>query len=99
MNQDFIGQINPPPYGFTSLDQAINTLVPALFVFAALAAFFYMMYAALRFLASGGSDEGVKAARTIFKNVIIGLFLLAMAFVFFRFLTVLIPGMGQFFSS
>lgn len=87
-----------PAIGFTSLDQAINTLIPALFVFAALAAFFYLLYAGLRFITSGGSDEGTKAARTIFKNVIIGLFLMAMVFVVFRFITGLVPGMSQYFS-
>lgn len=90
--------ISVPPIGFTSLDQAINTLVPAIFVGAALVAFFYMLYAGLRYITSGGGDEGTKAARTIFKNVIIGLLLLSLLFVFFRFLVALIPGMSDLFA-
>jgi hypothetical protein len=87
-----------PALGFTSLNQAINTLVPLVFVGAGLLAFFYLLYAGLRFITSGGSDEGTKAARAIFRNVMIGLFLLAMVFVFFRFLTALIPGFDQLFA-
>jgi hypothetical protein len=93
-----IGQIQPPPFGFTSLDQAINTLLPVIFIVAALAAFFYMLYAGLRFITSGGSDEGTKAARMIFRNVIIGLLLLGLASVLFRFISALIPGMSAYFS-
>lgn len=93
-----IGQINPPPFGYTSLDQAINTILPVIFIGAALAAFFYMLYAGLRFITSGGSDEGTKAARLIIKNVVIGLLLLALVSVLFRFITALIPGLDQYFS-
>lgn len=88
-----------PSVGFTSLNQAINTLVSLVFFLAALLAFFYLLYAGLRFITSGGSDEGTKAAKTIFKNVIIGLLLLALVGVFFRFAIALIPGLGQFFVS
>ena len=85
-------------FGFTSLNQAVGTLLPFIFLIAGVLAFFYMMMAAFKFLTSGGSDEGAKAARTTFRNVIIGLFLLAMLFVFWKFIVALIPGMDQFFS-
>lgn len=94
-----VAPINPPPFGYTSLDQAINTLIPVVFLVGGLAAFFYLLYAGLRYITSGSSDEGTKAARTIFKNVIVGLLLLGMVGVLFRFITALVPGMGQFFSS
>ncbi len=86
------------PVGFTSLNQALNTFIPIIFVGAALIAFFYLLYAGLRFITSGGGDEGTKAARAIFRNVFIGLFLLAVIFVFFRFIVALIPGLDQYFT-
>jgi hypothetical protein len=96
--QSAIGPITMPQFGFTSLNQAINTFIPLIFAGAALIAFFYLLYAGLRFITSGGSDEGTKAARAIFRNVMVGLFLLAIVFVFFRFIVALVPGLNQYFS-
>ena len=87
-----------PAYGFTSLSQAINTLISVAFFLAALAAFFFMLLGGLRYITSGGSDEGTKAARATFRNAIVGLILMGLTIVLFRVLVTSIPGMNQYFS-
>src|SRR5690606_39288775 len=81
------------PWGFTSLEQAINTLVPVVYFFGALAAFFYLLLGALKYIIAGSDDAKVKSARATMVHAIVGLMLLGLVSVIFNVLSEIIPGM------
>jgi hypothetical protein len=86
------------PWGFTSLNQAINTLVPAVYFFAALAALFYLLIGAVKYILSGSDDTKLRGARMTMVNAIVGLILLGLVMVIFQVIASAIPGLEQLFS-
>jgi hypothetical protein len=84
--------------GFTSLGQAINTLLPLAIFGAAIMALIYMTLAALKYIAAGDSQESTKGARRMFTNAVVGLFLMALVVVAFQLIIALIPGLDEYFT-
>jgi hypothetical protein len=87
-----------PSIGFTSLSQAINTMLDFLFFFGALACFFYIVLGAFKYVTAGDNSNAVSSARTTVTNAIIGLILLAVVFVAFQVIVRIIPGLSDFFQ-
>ena len=95
---DAIGPVTlPRPYGFTSLEEALSTLIPVIFFIGGLAAFFYLLLGALKYIVAGSDDAKVKSARATMVHAIVGLMLLGMSIVFFNILAEIIPGLDQLF--
>lgn len=84
-----------PQFGFTSLNEAVNTLVTAVFFFGGLAAFFYLLLGAFKYIIAGGDETKIKGARDTMIHAIVGLILLGMVMVIFQVLASAIPGLEQ----
>jgi hypothetical protein len=84
--------------GFTSLGQALNTILGALFLLGGLLAFAYLLYGAVKYITAGDNSSNTSAARTTMQNAVIGLIILGVVFVLFKFVVHIIPGLGDFFS-
>ena len=94
-----IGSINlQPQYGFSSLSEAINTLVPVIYFIGGLAAFFYLLMGACKYIIAGSDEAKLKGARDTMVHAIVGLMLLGLVMVIFQVMADAIPGMDQFFS-
>ena len=94
-----IGSINlQPQYAFTSLNEAVNTLVSAIFFFGALAAFFYLLMGAFKYIIAGGDEAKLKGARDTMVHAVVGLILLGLVMVIFQVIASAIPGLDQYFS-
>jgi hypothetical protein len=84
--------------GFSTLGQALNTIIEALFLLGGLLAFGYILYGAIKYITAGDNSANVGAARTTMQNAVIGLIVLSLVFVIFKFAVNLIPGLGAFFA-
>lgn len=85
-------------FGFNTLSQALNTIVAVVFFGGALAAFVFIVIGAFRYLTSGESDAGTKAARTMITNAVVGLILIALVYVIFQIVIRVIPGLSSIFG-
>lgn len=86
-----------PVAGFSSLGQAVSTIVSVVMFGGALLCFGYLMYGAIKYITAGDNAANASGARQTMLNAIIGLFLLGLVFVIFQILVNIIPGLGQFF--
>lgn len=94
-----VGFINlQPEYGFTSLNQAVNTLVSVIFFFGGLAAFFYLLLGAFKYIIAGDDENKTKGARATMIHAIVGLILLGMVMVIFQVMASAIPGLDRYIS-
>lgn len=87
-----------PIIGFSSINQAANTLISIMFLGAALLAFFYIVRGALKYVSAGDNSANTQAARTTIQNAVIGLIIIASVYVIFRFVVSIIPGLGALFA-
>lgn len=85
-------------YGFTSLSQAVNTLLSVAFFFAALATLFYLFLGALKYIVAGSDEAKLKSARSTMMHAIVGLIMMGLVMVFFQIIVSSIPGLDQYFS-
>ena len=85
-------------FGFTSLSQAINTLVSVAFFAAALAAFFYLLIGAFKYIIAGSNEDKLRSARATMMHAVVGLILMGLVMVIFQIIVATIPGMDQFFN-
>ncbi len=74
-----------PVTPFTTPQQAIDMLIPALLGAGALACFAYILYGAYKYITAGDAPANVSAARQTIINACIGLILLALSFVIWQF--------------
>lgn len=89
-----IGTVSPPPQisglinkggsGAGGLSFFLSQLVALLYIIAPLIFMFMIIFSALQWITAGGDKDKVASAQKRMTNAIIGLFLLAIAFVFFR---------------
>jgi hypothetical protein len=86
-------------FGFGNLSQALNTIVAVVFFGGALAAFVFIVIGAFRYLTSGDSDAGTKAARVMITNAVVGLILLALVYVIFQIIIRVVPGLQSVFGT
>jgi len=63
-----------------SLESIIGKIINTILGFLGVILLGYLLYAGFLWMTSGGSDEGVKKARSMIKNAIIGLIVIVAAF-------------------
>ena len=86
-------------FGFSSLPQAINTIIALIFLVAGLVAFFFILLGAFNYLTAGDSSEKTGKARSMITNAVIGLILVALVYVIWLVAINLVPGLSDFFST
>jgi hypothetical protein len=69
-----------------SLGQFVNMFVPAVMVVFGLIMLFFIIFAGLKYMTSGGNKENTAAAQAMIRNAIIGLALFLLLFLGIRFL-------------
>lgn len=80
-------QINPPKQGVnptTPVGIILQNVLVIIFVIAALAVLFMLIWGAFQWITSGGVKESVDAARKRITQALVGLFILALAFLITR---------------
>lgn len=88
--QQAFGIINPPEaiaslrYGGFGLSQVVNNTVTLIYVIATLIFVFMILISALQWILSGGDKEAVSHARGRLTWAVIGIILLALAFIFIK---------------
>lgn len=98
--QSFAAQ--PPPIqiqpvgGFSSLNDAANTLIPIVFWGGGLLCFVYLLYGAYKYIAAGDNAANVSAARQTMINAVVGLILLGLVYVIFIIVAQIIGIDGMF---
>lgn len=76
-------QVGQPAVGinpFTSISTLLSNALTIVFVVAALAVLFFLVIGAFRWITSGGEKEAIGKARGTIVNALIGLAILALAF-------------------
>lgn len=68
----------------TALNTLMQNAFTIVFAVAALTVLIFLIYGAFKWITSGGEKEGTKAARTYITNALVGLAILALAFVILR---------------
>lgn len=68
----------------TPLDTLMQNAFTIVFAVAALTVLVFLIYGAFKWITSGGEKEGTKSARTYITNALVGLAVLALAFVILR---------------
>jgi hypothetical protein len=87
-----------PIVGFSSINQAVGTIIGVVFFGAALLAFFYIVQGALKYVSAGDNAANTQAARQTIQNAVIGLFIIGVVYLIFKVTVSLIPGLGTFFK-
>ena len=82
-----------PVIGFTSMQEAVATLMSVVGYVGALLCFFYLIWGAYKYLTAGDNAANTAAARQTMINAVIGLILLGMVVVIFNFVASFIPGL------
>jgi hypothetical protein len=90
--------VNTGGVGFTSIGQAMSTIISFVIFLGALIAFVFLVIGAFRYVSAGDDAAGTKAARTIITNAVVGLILLALVYVIFQIIIRVIPGLSSFFA-
>ncbi len=94
-----LGPLSIQQFGFTSLEQAMASLISAAYVIIAVAALFYIMWGGMRYIVSGGDDKKTEGARKTIVNAMVGLIVLALTGVFWETLvTILLPGIAPYYG-
>ena len=91
-------QVDTGSIGFSSIGQAISTLITFAIFLGAIIAFIFIVIGAFRYVSAGEDAGGTKAARTIITNAVVGLILLALVYVIFQIVIRVVPGLSQFFA-
>lgn len=68
----------------TALDTLLQNAFTIVFAIAALTVLVFLIYGAFKWITSGGEKDGTKSARTYITNALVGLAVLALAFVILR---------------
>lgn len=68
----------------TPLDRLLQNSFTIVFAVAALTVLIFLIYGAFKWITSGGEKDGTKVARTYITNALVGLAVLALAFVILR---------------
>ncbi len=98
------GDVSPPEIkihpviGFSSINQAVGTLIGFAFLGGAALAFYFIVMGAIKYISAGENPNNTTAARQTIQNAVVGLFILGCIYVIFLLAVNLIPGLGQFFS-
>lgn len=69
---------------FQTIGQLVSQLVPVLFLVSGVVVVFYFLYAAFRYLMSGGNKEETAKARAMITNSLVGFLLLMVIFILAR---------------
>lgn len=85
--------------GFTTLSQAINTILSVIFFGAALAAFVFIVLGAFQYVTAGDDASKTEKARKTITNAVVGLILVALVYVIFQIVIRIVPGLSQWFSA
>jgi hypothetical protein len=86
-------------FGFSTLGQALNTIISIIFLVAGLAAFVYILLGAFNYLTAGDDASKTEKARKMITNAVVGLILVALVYVIWLVAINLVPGLSQFFSA
>ena len=102
--QDVIDAVGGPidlqyNFGFTTLSQAINTIISLIFLGAGLLAFFFILMGAFNYLSAGDDSSKTEKARKQITNAVIGLILVALVYVIWLIAINLVPGLDAFFVT
>lgn len=87
-----------PIGGFHSINQAAGLLVAVVFLGGAGFALFYIIKGAIAYISAGDNPANATKGRQTIQYAVIGLVVLGLIFVIFKFVTGLVPGIGAFFS-
>lgn len=94
-----IGSITLPQFGFSSLDQAVATFLPIIYVATGLAAFFFILWGGILYIMSGGDEKKSDGARRTIVNAVIGLVMLGLAGIFWQLLiTTFLPNLAPYYG-
>ena len=85
--------------GFSSLPQAIQTVVTLVFIGAGLLVLGYLLYGAITYISVGDDSSRANQGRQRMISALIGLIVLALIFVTWLLIINLIPGVSDFFAS
>lgn len=88
-----------PVIGFSTLSQAINTLMSVAMFGGALICLGYLILGAYKYLTAQDNAANTAAARQTMINAIIGLILLGLIYVIFMVVVNLIPGLNNWFAG
>lgn len=88
-----------PVVGFSTLSQAINTLLTLAIFGGALACFIYLILGAFKYVTAQDDPSKTAAARQTIINAVVGLILLALIVVIFQIVVAIVPGLDQWFHS
>lgn len=72
---------------YSTLGQALDTLIPVLFMVAGVSVTFYLLLGAVRFITSGGDKEKINSGKYMIIHAVIGIVLLIVMFLFIQFFT------------
>ena len=86
-------------FGFTSLSQAINTIISVIFFGAALAAFVFIVLGAFQYVTAGDDATKTEKSRKTITNAVVGLILVALVYVIFQIVIRIVPGLSQWFGT
>ena len=87
-----------PIGGFHSMNQAASLLVAVVFLGGAGFALFYIVKGAIAYISAGDNPANATKGRQTIQYAVIGLVVLGLIFVIFKFVTGLVPGLSAFFG-
>jgi hypothetical protein len=85
--------------GFSTVPQAVETVITILFVGSALLVFGYLLYGGITYITAGDDSSRTNRGRQLMINALIGLVLLALVYVVWLLIINLIPGVSSFFGN
>ena len=85
-------------FGFSTLSQAINTILSVIFFGSALAAFIFIVIGAFQYVTAGDDAAKTEKSRKTITNAVVGLILVALVYVIFQIVIRIVPGLSQWFS-
>lgn len=85
---------NSKPCQIQDLVTTIMSIINFLLSWSALVAMLFIVWAGWNMIGAGGNEETVSTAKTIFKNAIIGFFMIMASFVLLNFIVGLLTGDG-----
>lgn len=73
-------------YGFTTLGQAIQSVLNLVFFFALILVLIYLLWGGIQWITAGGDKQGTEAARGKITGAIVGIIIVAVAFAIYQLL-------------
>ena len=77
---DVLGTI-PSPFGSLTVSSLLNNSVSLLFIIAFILVFFFLIFGGIKWIISGGDQKQLEAARNMLTSAIVGLAIVALAYV------------------